>query len=201
MPRIGEELLDVPFPEMVKELMLAIAQGQTAMDMESISVAQALAETTLPAESVIVAIKETRDEEGNLKKAEPVFNDVEMPLLVYGISPTFYNVTEGLVEVKISITMTSERSYERETNVTSRVSKEAGVKAKASASWLWGKASIEASAKKTSLRVSSVNAKYSQKYGYKAEGASLLRVTIKPVPPPEGVTPVRITVEEPSPPG
>jgi len=42
--QVGQELLNVPFPEMVKNLALAIAEGQTALDQNSIEVAKALAE-------------------------------------------------------------------------------------------------------------------------------------------------------------
>lgn len=41
--KVGQELLDVPFPEMVEKMALAIANGQIALDLNSIKTAQALA--------------------------------------------------------------------------------------------------------------------------------------------------------------
>ena len=51
---VGQELLNVPFGEMIKEMALAIAESQQALDMNSIEVAQALAEIELPVGSVIL---------------------------------------------------------------------------------------------------------------------------------------------------
>ena len=48
---VGQELLNVPFADMVRSLSLAIADGQLALDMNSIQVAQALAETELDADT------------------------------------------------------------------------------------------------------------------------------------------------------
>ena len=39
---VGQELLNVPFPEMVQKLALAIAEGQLALDMNSIEVERLL---------------------------------------------------------------------------------------------------------------------------------------------------------------
>jgi len=41
---VGQELLNVPFPEMVANLALAIAQGQRALDEGSIQTFKELAE-------------------------------------------------------------------------------------------------------------------------------------------------------------
>lgn len=62
----GEELLNVPFGDMIREMALAIAESQMALDMNSVQVAQTLAETELPAGSVVVTIEETVNEEGNV---------------------------------------------------------------------------------------------------------------------------------------
>jgi hypothetical protein len=45
MVSVGQELLNVPFGEMIKEMALAIAEGQMALDMNSVQVAQTLAGT------------------------------------------------------------------------------------------------------------------------------------------------------------
>jgi len=87
---IGQELLNVPFPEMVEKLALAIAEGQLALDMNSIKVAQMLADIKLPKDTVIVAIKETVDADGNVTDTELVYNKADMPLIAYGLNPTYY---------------------------------------------------------------------------------------------------------------
>jgi len=108
--KVGQELLDVPFPEMVEKMALAIANGQIALDLNSIKTAQALATTMIPEGTVAVAIKETVDEDGNVTNSEIEYNDKEMPLLVFGINPTFYQFTDTIIEVKMAITMKIEKA-------------------------------------------------------------------------------------------
>jgi hypothetical protein len=201
---VGHDLLDVPFPEMVQKLALAIAEGQMALDMNSIDVAQTLANTMIPEETVIVAIKETVDGEGNVTGTEVLYNDKEMPLLVYGLNPTFYQFTETIIEVKMAITMKVERSAEREFGKKFSFSNKTEVKTNFSAGGgllgsLFGAPKVSGSVKNTTTvaYTSTYNAKYSQKYSYKAEGASLLRTTLKPVPPPDRAIP-KITVQQPA---
>ena len=43
MVSVGQELLNVPFGDMIREMALAIAEGQMALDMNSVQVAQTLA--------------------------------------------------------------------------------------------------------------------------------------------------------------
>jgi len=195
---VGQDLLDVPFPEMVQKLALAIAEGQLALDMNSIEVAQTLASTMIPEESVIVAIKETVDEEGNVTNTEILYNDNEMPLLVYGLNPTFYQFTETIIEVKMAITMKVQRAVSVEFGKKFEFKNKTEFKTK----WktgglvsLLGSGSVSLKNTTTVAYTSTFNAKYSQKYSYKAEGSSLLRTTLKPVPPPDRAIP-KITVEE-----
>ena len=198
---VGHELLDVPFPEMVEKMAMAIAHGQMDLDLNSIKTAQALANTTIPAETVVVAIKETVDEDGNVTDTEILYNENEMPLLVFGINPTFYQFTETLIEVKMAITMRVERatqvsfgstfSFENKTKFTTSY-KTGGI-----LSFLVGKGSASLENTTTVADSASFNAKYSSKFSFKEEGSSLLRTTLRPVPPPTRAVP-KITVEEPA---
>ncbi|KYK33835.1 MAG: hypothetical protein AYK18_04545 [Theionarchaea archaeon DG-70] len=196
---VGQELLNVPFADMVRELALAIAQGQYALDMNSVQVAQNLAEIELPAESVIIAIIETRDADGNLTGIETVYNTNPMPLLVYGLEPRFYEFSESIIEVKITITIRLERSIERTFDMKFSVTNRTELEGSWESGWL---ASILVGKSKASLKnttevafATSYNAKYSQKYTFEATGSSLLRTTIKSVPPPARLIP-RITIKE-----
>jgi hypothetical protein len=184
---------------MIRELALAIAESQYALDMNSVQVAQALAETELPAGSVIIAIKETRDEDGNVTNVETVTNDQPMSLLVYGLEPRFYEFSESIIEVKITITIRQERSVERSFNTKfsfkNRTEFTGSYKSSGIASLLFGKA--KASVKNTTevAFASSFNAKYRSKFSFEENGASLLRTTLRPVPAPARVIP-KVTVEE-----
>lgn len=136
---IGQELLNVPFPEMVVQLAGAIAEGQYKMDMVSCKIAKMM---------------------GDAKKS-PVYlpdvtNDnktITTSLIGAGFQPTFYQFTDTIIEVKIDISISHETEYEMD------------------GGWSCG------------LFGAHVNAKYSNKYSYTANGSSLLRTKITPVPP------------------
>jgi len=136
---VGQELLNVPFPEMVTKLALGIADAQTKLDMNSTKVAKFMADTKIKLPSIKDPTKE-----------------LEFALIALGFFPGFYQFQETIIEVKMAITMAT--STEAKIGV--------------SASGGWGPFSA------------SVNASYSNKYDYKAEGSSLMRIKLVPVPPP-----------------
>ena len=141
MASIGQELLNVPFPQMVLQLASAIAEGQYKMDMVSCEIAKIMGD----AEKSPVQLPDVTN--GN--------ESFTTSLIGAGFQPTFYQFTDTIIEVKIAITITQSR----ETNVST------------SAKGGFGCFSA------------SVNASYSSKYSYSAEGSSLLRTKITPVPP------------------
>jgi len=198
-PSVGQELLNVPFPEMVQKLALAIAEGQVALDMHSIEVAKALSETKLEAGTVPIMIKETVDEDGNVTNVDVVYNENDMPLIVYGIQPTFYQFTDTIIEVKMAITMAIERETEKKLGVKFKfettTEAEASYKSSGIAAFLFGRASAKVKNTTTIALTTTYNARYSQKYSFKEEGTSLLRTNLKPVPPPERAIP-KVQVEE-----
>lgn len=95
-----------------------------------------------------------------------------MSMMELGFTPTFYQFVDTIIEVKIAIKYTQEgsRTIDRQSNRrnTSRNIKIGFGKARA------GK----------TVSSSQVNATYSQKYSYSAEGSSLLRTKLVPIPPP-----------------
>ncbi|MHC1583098.1 MAG: hypothetical protein ACXQTM_00425 [Methanosarcinales archaeon] len=195
---VGQELLNVPFGEMIKEMALAIAKSQQALDMNSIEVAQALAEIELPAGSVILAIEQPVDEEGNPTGSPTlVTNDQPMNLLTYGLQPRFYEFTESIIEVKMTISMKSERSTEIEHKKEFNIKNKTTFEGSASASFIFGKASAKLKSETTVAYASTFNAKYKSKYTFSETGTSLLRTTLKPVPPPDRAVPT-IKIQEAS---
>ncbi|MEJ6951283.1 hypothetical protein [Natronospora cellulosivora (SeqCode)] len=119
MGDVGQELLNVPFAEMVLKLATAIAEGQYKLDQVSCKIAQfmgdkELAPITLPDLS-------------NLEEEK----DYTTSLLGAGFQPTFYQFTDTIIEVKMAITM----------NKTT----ESSVSAEASAGWGPFAASVNAS--------------------------------------------------------
>jgi len=105
MPDVGQELLNVPFPEMVVKLASAIAEGQLKLDLVSCEIAKIM---------------------GDSKKAKVEIPDVTKPdnstittsLIGAGFQPTFYQFTDTIIEVKMAITMAT--STEASLSVTAK---------------------------------------------------------------------------------
>ena len=89
---------------------------------------------------------------------------VQASMLELGFVPTFYQFIDTIIEVKIAIKITTERSTTKTTKGTKRTF----------------------SISRRGIRITStpVDATYSSKYSYSAEGSSLLRTKMAPVPPP-----------------
>lgn len=182
---VGQDLLAVPFPKMVLSLAQAISKGQLAMDMASLNTLKVLAKTKFDyipeVTEVLTPHPITVDMGGgNSVTVTGVDVDLKTPralkltLLQAGILPTFYQFTESIIEVKMSISSKTETQSEFEF----------GMEVEASAGFLFGSASVS----------SHVNFKTSSTYSYSAEGSSLLRTTLKPTPPPTRMMPKFITV-------
>lgn len=154
---IGQELLDVPFAEMVTSLGLAISRAQFELDRVSLQVAQIMAGQPFQAP----------DADGDGTHEERVlvnFGGEELTMLELGFTPSFYHFVDTIIEVKVSIKMASQVSYSRSTFNASFDSYFAIFAAGAT--------------------VSSVSASYATKYNYSAEGSSLIRTKIAPIPAP-----------------
>lgn len=198
MVSVGQELLNVPFGDMIREMALAIAEGQMALDMNSVQVAQTLASTQLDAGSVVMYIEETTDADGNVTASNVVTNDKPMSLLTYGLEPRFYEFTESIIEVKMTITMMRESSteltYGSEFKLTNESKVSGSMESGGLAKILFGKCKTNFQNTTTVAYTSTFNAKYSSKYSFKEEGTSLLRTTLRPVPAPERTIP-KVTVK------
>jgi hypothetical protein len=108
------------------------------------------------------------------ENASRLDGDIRVPtrvsMLELGFAPTFYQFVDTIIEVKISIsiTQTNESSVEigtKSTGVSFNPFRRKGPKAQ--------------------ISTSQVNASYASKYSYTAEGSSLLRTKLVPIPTPE----------------
>jgi hypothetical protein len=166
MPSVGQELLDVPLPEMVTKLAVGIATAQRALDEVSVDTAKELAETEVP---LVLRITQNIDQNGNVTftQAQPV----NVSLLQIGILPVFYQFSEATIEVSMDIKTT----MSRETNVK--------VNAKASVGFACWSASIN------------VEVSHNRKFGKEVHGTSRLFVKMTPVPPPPRIAPEVVVVD------
>ena len=166
MASVGQELLDVPLPEMVLKLALGIAEAQRALDENSVETAKALADTTLP---MVMGVTQTIAADGAVTfvNAAPV----AVSLIQIGLLPTFYQFAEATIEVTMDIKTTTSV----ETNI------KVGIKAKAGFA-LWS-ASV------------SVDVSHNRKFGKEVRGTSRLLTRMVPVPPPPRLAPQFLVVD------
>lgn len=160
---IGRQILDVPFAEMVQAVGVAIAEAQLQLDLASVRIAQIMAGGTykVPGE----------DEDAEPEVVGPVSIDLadkQFSLLELGFSPTFYQFAETLVEIRMSVSMVQESQAGKQK------------KKKKKFGGMGGFAGIGVAG----LMAGAVSASYANRYQYTAEGSSLLRTRIVPVPPP-----------------
>jgi len=160
---LGQDLLNVPFGEMVQNLGLAIATAQLELDRTGVRIAQLMAGYD-------------EDENGDIKPSDDLkvplgTDDANKPrlynLLELGFTPTFYQFVDTIIEVKISISIS-------QTDETVRRERERQGSQGAFTRFF----------SKNPVKTSSVDAKFSSKYQYSAEGSSLLRTKLVPIPPP-----------------
>ena len=184
---VGQDLLNVPFPQMIFSMAQAIAKGQLALDKSSIETLKVLANTQfdwLPEVTEVLFARPIKITSGNAPANTTVTGvgvDTEpaqftkLTLLQAGINPTFYQFVDSTIEVKMSISSTT----------SSENSLDVGVDVSASVDFFFGSASIS----------SHVNYHTANKYSYSVEGSSLLRTELKPAPPPQRNFPTFITVD------
>jgi len=165
---------------MVLSLAQAIAKGQLALDQASLNTLKVLSRTKFDYIPEITEVLTPRPFTAHGIEVTGVDVDavasapLSMTLLQAGIVPTFYQFTESVIEVKMSISSKTESHSEFEF----------GIETEASAGFLFASGSVS----------SHVNFKTANTYSYSAEGSSLLRTTLRPTPPPSRMMPRFITV-------
>lgn len=109
MIQVGRELLNAPFPELVRTLGVGIAEAQYALDRVSIKIAQLMAGFKLNDSGNL-----ERDETSLIKLRE---GDDGVSLLALGFTPTFYQFVETYIELKLAISMKTEEEVSAESSV------------------------------------------------------------------------------------
>lgn len=178
---VGQELLDVPIADMVRDLAAAVAEGQMSLDRASIETLKFLASEAnaidlIPQVTEVIASAPTTISTalgdvtvpGVSVTQQPV-TPVKTTLLQAGLLPTFYQFTEALIEVKLSVTL-------KESSATQTSGRPA-----------FSRRGVLAFAAPVNFRNSST-------YSHTAQGSSLLRVTMRPVPPPVRLAPDVVTI-------
>lgn len=163
---VGQELLDVPLPDMVAKLALGVANAQKSLDANSVATAIELAETPI---KVVPAITQTIAADGTVSFDEAA--EIDMNLLQIGLNPTFYQFAEASIEVTMDIKTTAST----ETNV------KLGLEAKVGFA-MWS----------ASVRL---DVAHNRKFQKEVRGTSKLVTRMVPVPPPPRFFPTVTVVD------
>ncbi len=216
---IGQELLNVPMGDMIRQMALAIADGQMQLDASSIEVAEMMgglkivsrpdgtvgfddsriffgydlmtireatayitADQGLTGGDATAAVATLRDLSG-VPSTAPDTTLIRVPtrlsMLELGFTPTFYQFVDTIIEVKIAIKITRESASSRTTKDTRTNKSDFKV-----GGGIFGAIFGTPSGGTSKVTTSQVDATYSSKYSYSAEGSSLLRTKLVPLPPP-----------------
>lgn len=199
---IGQDLLNVPFPDMVYNLARAIADGQKKLDKNSLNTLKELARTKFDfiesITEVLLPVPQSIDVEGEqiivtgIDVQTTIAPPTKLTLLQAGLTPTFYQFTESLIEVKIQLksTMDNEVKVDAGFSFDETLGVEIGFGGGLGS--LFGGPSGKITS--TTHVASHTNVETTSKYSVTQEGSSLLRTTLKPVPPPSRVMPRFISV-------
>jgi hypothetical protein len=210
---VNEIVKDIPFAELVRKAALAVADGQTALDLNSVQTAQTLADMEFDPGAVILAVVEETDTDGNVTNVSTLTNDQPLSLLAYGVTPTFYEFSETEIDLRFWV-----RWYTRSTRVESdsefsrdlRTSYESsrkkyggggGVGLNLGFFSIGGRGGYQkeevAGEREVELNVRSHSEYDSRVYGLDASAACRLRTTLVPKPAPDRSVPEVITRQAP----
>jgi hypothetical protein len=209
---IGQELLNVPMGDMIRQMAFAIAEAQVRLDESSIQVAEMMgglksvydrdgkitfddsrvffgyeymkgkdAKSFIAADAAYTGTPIETDIKGVDDNAD-VRVPTRMSMMELGFTPTFYQFVDTIIEVKIAIKITRETTYGSKSTDTLRTDT-SNKSSKGGGIWSFFGGSSSNSSRST-VQTSQVDASYQAKYGYSAEGSSLLRTKLNPLPPP-----------------
>lgn len=161
----------------LKEVVLELIAELGKLDAATLKTANdSVIETTLKAAKV---------------DSKPLLDEVirvptRLSMMELGFTPTFYQFVDTIIEVKIAIKMTRSSESSRTTsNATQNNSSGASNTKRGGGIFsLFGAKRSNSYSNRSSVQTTQVDATYSSKYSYSAEGASLLRTKLVPVPPP-----------------
>ena len=162
---VGKQLSEVRISDIIKDMGVGISQAQFELDRTSLRIAQMMSGTQYE------TFVENEDGEVEVVMQGPnlvLFNGKRYSMLELGFTPSFYQFVDTILEVKVSISMSMSESE-------SESSTEVNAKAAYATIGIAGGAAMKAT---------TVSASYAAKYQYSAEGSSLIRTKLVPVPPP-----------------
>jgi hypothetical protein len=175
--QVGNELAEVPFGELLRNVAQGIADGQRALDLAAVQtlielskitvdLIPEIAEVITPAPIPVAVPGQPPIQVTGARVTSTASTPVKMSALQAGIVPSFYQFTEATIQLKMSIQLREVQ----ETDTDGK--KRAGLLA-------FG---------------SNVNFRTQNTFSYNVQGSSSVTAVLRPVPPPSRLTPATVTV-------
>ncbi len=198
---IGQELLNVPMGEMIRSMAMAIAEAQMKLNKNSMMVAEFMSGQRVLRNPHTGDLLNDREQPSTDPREVPVIIDsrvyfgfdivrgervpAKVSMMELGFAPTFYQFVDTIIEVKISITIKGEETNTREEKGAKTIESKDIRKSQNS---FQGDRSqrnyINEGMTDNTVLATSVDATQTKKFQYNAEGSSLLRTKLVPVPTP-----------------
>ncbi len=160
---IGKELNEARLGDVIHQIGLSISEAQFALDRNSLRIAEIMSGNYYEDDGTGTQVK---------KEFKIMFGGAEYSMLELGFTPTFYQFVDTVIEVKTSMSMSTDQK-----DFGLSVDTKVDAKVKGSMGFLSAKAS-------TSIKASMVSAGYANRYQYSAEGSCIVRTKIVPLPAP-----------------
>src|SRR6478609_552530 len=95
---IGQDLLNVPMGDMIRQMAFAIADAQVQLDESSLRVAEMMSGKRVERNA-------DGTPSGVVTDTRVTFHDEQLSMMELGFTPTFYQFVDTIIEVKIAIKM------------------------------------------------------------------------------------------------
>lgn len=166
---IGAELANVPFSDLVSNIATSIAEAQLNLDTNSIEILKKMGDVENHPVDLPYTVYENTGEKSEFRDEV-----IKTSMIGAGFQPTFYQFAETIIEIKMAISASLETINTEENKGTKTTTDT--VEQRRGFLGLQRK-------KKTVVTTTPINATYTNKYNYTAEGTSTLRTRLVPVPP------------------
>jgi hypothetical protein len=175
--QVGNEVAEVPFGDLLRNVAQGIADGQRALDLTSvqtlIELSKLMVDVIPEVSEVITPVQLTVPISGQpaiavtgARVTATPSDPVKMNALQAGILPTFYQFTEATIQLKLSVQVRQVEETDTQGN-------------QRPALYLFG---------------SNVNFRTQNTFTYAADASSSVTAILRPVPAPSRLTPTTLTV-------
>jgi hypothetical protein len=166
--QLTQQLGEIPFDYLLAAMGRGVAEAQLALDkmatMVALSMSGKYQVEMNPAGEWMLVPADTR----------VAFGGESLSLLELGFTPSFYQFVDTILEIKVSVNMTREETVRVERQETDRQTQ----------TWTEGGFLGIGGTRHTRTNTTTVSSQFASRFQYSAEGASVVRTKMVPVPPP-----------------